>query len=316
MTSEQCTSLPESEEESSQTTFWDTPQPSQLSGTSTHVESCATESQTGGSMECPDGRGTLENLPHMTGKAEWIAYMQDSLAKILASQGIRQGLAQIRGLDCTEKFYALQTKYDLNTSSWKTCQQSLLEMMEDGSEHLLEILPHAAMMRSGHVYQLPKLEPTISEIDGGYWPSPRANQAMAQTITEKTANHKFRNLETVVAREMFPTPSARDWKGGSGTVVEKDGKIYRQSNTTGEKWGVRLDALVEFQEKKLWATPMAHEARLGYQDRSKGKKGTQKSLTTEVIDDAGGRKAVGGQLNPMWVEWLMGFPIAHTALKD
>jgi len=24
----------------------------------------------------------------------------------------------------------------------------------------------------------------------------------------------------------------------------------------------------------------------------------------------------GGQLNPMWVEWLMGFPIGWTDLKD
>src|SRR5690606_26162440 len=33
-----------------------------------------------------------------------------------------------------------------------------------------------------------------------------------------------------------------------------------------------------------WGTPMAHEARLGYQNRRNGKKGSQKSMTTEVID--------------------------------
>src|SRR5690606_2082168 len=33
-----------------------------------------------------------------------------------------------------------------------------------------------------------------------------------------------------------------------------------------------------------WATPVAHEARLGYQNRRNGKKGTQVSLTTEVVD--------------------------------
>jgi len=65
----------------------------------------------------------------------------------------------------------------------------------------------------------------------------------------------------------------------------------------------------------LWPTPAAHEARLGYQDRTRGKKGTQKSLTTEVIDDMGGRQATIGQLNPTWVEWLMGFPIGHTDLR-
>lgn len=33
-----------------------------------------------------------------------------------------------------------------------------------------------------------------------------------------------------------------------------------------------------------WSTPTAHEGRLGYQNRRNGKKGIQKSMTTEVID--------------------------------
>jgi hypothetical protein len=66
---------------------------------------------------------------------------------------------------------------------------------------------------------------------------------------------------------------------------------------------------------KYWPTPTAHEARLGYQRRDTGKKGTQESLTTVVINSMGGREEVGGQLNPTWVEWLMGFPIGHTDLK-
>ena len=65
---------------------------------------------------------------------------------------------------------------------------------------------------------------------------------------------------------------------------------------------------------KMWPTPAAHEARLGYQDRTRGKKGTQKSLTTEVIDDMGGRQATIGQLNPTWCEWLMGFPEGYTEI--
>ena len=50
--------------------------------------------------------------------------------------------------------------------------------------------------------------------------------------------------------KMYPTPSSRDWKGGSGTIVEKNGKYYRQSNTTGQKWGVCLDALMEKKNNK------------------------------------------------------------------
>jgi len=56
-------------------------------------------------------------------------------------------------------------------------------------------------------------------------------------------------------------------------------------------------------------TPAAHEGRLGYQRRPADKKGTQKSLTTVIIENQGGREKVSGQLNPEYVNWLMGFPV-------
>ena len=64
----------------------------------------------------------------------------------------------------------------------------------------------------------------------------------------------------------------------------------------------------------MWPTPSAHEARLGYQDRSRGKKGTQESLTTVLVNVAGGRKVCTGHLNPHWVERLMGVPDGWTRL--
>ena len=66
----------------------------------------------------------------------------------------------------------------------------------------------------------------------------------------------------------------------------------------------------------LLPTPCAHEARLGYQRRDDPtKKGSQKSLTTVIIDRMGGRKKVTGQLNPEFVDWIMGFPIGWTNLE-
>ena len=98
---------------------------------------------------------------------------------------------------------------------------------------------------------------------------------------------------------LWPTPTGQD-----------NIQVRGESKTVGTKRGTTLGGAV-----RMWPTPAAHEARLGYQDRTRGKKGTQKSLTTEVIDDMGGRQATTGQLNPTWVEWLMGFPIGHTDLK-
>jgi hypothetical protein len=58
---------------------------------------------------------------------------------------------------------------------------------------------------------------------------------------------------------------------------------------------------------QLWPTPAARDYRspnkLTYEERGGGKKGEQLP------------NAAGGQLNPMWVEWLMGWPLGWTDLK-
>ena len=89
-----------------------------------------------------------------------------------------------------------------------------------------------------------------------------------------------------------------------------EGHLKRPS---GQQIQIRLEDQVR--EERLWPTPAAHEGRLGYQRSDTGKKGTQKSLTTQVIDKEGGRKKTTGQLNPTWVEWLMGYPIGWTDLN-
>ena len=125
-------------------------------------------------------------------------------------------------------------------------------------------------------------------------------------------------MEAIV-EQMLPTPTERDWKGGHGTLVKKNGKYYRVSNTTGTRFGARLDAVVEKEQEtaqEMWPTIVAHEGRLGYQRRDTGKKGTQKSLTTIVVDKEGGRKATKLHLNPTWVEGMMGFPHGWTDLGN
>ena len=152
--------------------------------------------------------------------------------------------------------------------------------------------------------------------------------------------------------QMWPTPTASDVEGGIAKDVQiANGRFFRQ-NEKGEKWGVKLrDAVNHTEEKKLWSTPTASdqyqafmkknnkgiphdiakgnlrgevklwptpnasEARQGYQDRTKGKLGTQKSLSTEIIDSEGGRQATVGQLNSEWVTWLMGYPEGYLDIS-
>ena len=73
----------------------------------------------------------------------------------------------------------------------------------------------------------------------------------------------------------------------------------------------------------LWPTPTGQD---NAQVRGRGKTiGTKRGTTLggavrmwptpAAIDDMGGRQATTGQLNPTWVEWLMGFPTGWTDLK-
>jgi len=133
----------------------------------------------------------------------------------------------------------------------------------------------------------------------------------------------------------FPTPDTMNYRDGSNLrQLTKDAakngarrgvslhhhvhtwptpSVHGNHNApgAGEKSGTGLSTAV-----KNYPTPAAHEARLGYQDRSDpSKKGSQKSLTTIVVDNAGGREKCKGQLNPDWVEWLMGVPLGWTQLE-
>jgi hypothetical protein len=146
----------------------------------------------------------------------------------------------------------------------------------------------------------------------------------------------------------LPTPVSSD--ATSGAVIGKNDTFYttstgmpRKVNQNGKDGSVGLGRLVQ-----MWPTPVHSEARQGLQIRREGKKGSQISLTTAVLqaetkmlptpcnrDYKGAVKSgkritksgktqnygeqlpnvVGGQLNPAWVEWLMGWPVGWTDLK-
>jgi hypothetical protein len=62
----------------------------------------------------------------------------------------------------------------------------------------------------------------------------------------------------------------------------------------------------------MWPTPKSGDWRSGRQRRQ-----FNMMLNVEVFSREGltvGTRG-GGQLNPSWVEWLMGFPIGFTDLK-
>jgi hypothetical protein len=65
-------------------------------------------------------------------------------------------------------------------------------------------------------------------------------------------------------------------------------------------------------KKGLWPTPCASAAKGSSPAALTRKNGKDRS--NDRIDHAV-MASDGGQLNPEWVEWLMGWPIGHTALE-
>jgi hypothetical protein len=97
------------------------------------------------------------------------------------------------------------------------------------------------------------------------------------------------------ATDIYPTPSARDWRSGKASEETMD----RNSRPLNE---------VVVQNEKLWATPQVRDHRSGKRVDSET---SFQQLNTEVWQEEGRQS---GSLNPTWVEWLQGFPLHWTEL--
>jgi DNA (cytosine-5)-methyltransferase 1 len=148
----------------------------------------------------------------------------------------------------------------------------------------------------------------------------------------------------------WPTPTATDYMGAKQNGIElRNGRYVRTSLTTGVEFGAKLTDAVNLETKKKFPTPQASDHRSKPTSASwKAKGGVNFSLSNPEIQakwptpqasdnrDRGNmsnpsiqRRAekgkqlnlsmvahpTSGQLNPMWVEWLMGWPIGWTDLK-
>jgi hypothetical protein len=282
-----------------QTLFLDIDQCSQLSGTTTQQQHSANEPTRDGSPACTCTTETCGCSTHPRGRDEWIASMQDSLARIFQSpvmaQALKESAAAYGG-----KLSEWQMQYDPKSSSWKTPQQSLLE----DSIEFSETWPSWGMTRNGVCYPLRQLVPRTYALDGGALhgiPTPSAQEAGAidpdnvagelkpnsRVYSKKTGKHMQVTLNRYVG--LFPTPTVCGNYNRKGV-----------SKTSG-------DGLATHVAK--WPTPTKRDYKSGkFSPEAKAKRDEHprgKPLNEQV----------GGQLNPPWVEWLMGWPIGATALK-
>lgn len=118
------------------------------------------------------------------------------------------------------------------------------------------------------------------------WPTPTAADSYTDRL--KSSQQKAGSMHSVnlsSAVKMWPTPTSRDYKDGSAAAcrnVPVNGLLGRAVH-----------------QDRLLTTPTASDA-VGTHGG-----GNSRSLRTDA----------GGQLNPTWVEWLMGYPEGWTELK-
>ena len=294
MSFEQCISSPESAGGYSQTSFSATDQLSLLSGMPTPAKSSENEQQTDGFPDCKCGKGTLDCSIHPSTPEKWTAYMRDSLAKTLALLESKQAYLREPDQVFTAKSCASLAWYDQSSCSWRTYQQSLVTDWEP----YLETWPRWGMTVGGSAYAHPMSGRTITETDGSYLPTPTTIDAGTGRFNTSVGSSNHRpTLAMMAKKSLWPTPQTRGYTNDGdlmglakmcGSFEEMSGMAYRAATK---------------KKTQYWPTPTAHNAK-----ETNAPSESNRNTPTLAAQ-------VGGQLNPDWVGWLMGFPIAWGNLK-
>jgi hypothetical protein len=221
---------------------------------------------------------TYKPLTESRGEELLTLYRAVFLAKTLAQQEKVQELTG-NEVECGEKWRASFTKYDPDTSLWRTHQCSLLGDLDE----FLETWPQWGLMRDGECWEQRMLEQTIRGTEFGLSPNGVDSFHTPNTTGLDGGSNSRKALKN--RQEMWPTPCL---PGNGGT----NGKAKMQK-MLAEKW----------------PTPRTAGMCGGTGSWDLLKKNT--SIEEARAMGAGN----GGKLNPMWVEWLMGWPLEWTDLK-
>lgn len=173
-------------------------------------------------------------------------------------------------------------RYDQESHSLRTWQHSL----DEDSVPFSATLPRSGMMRNGIVYQLPALVRltvvTASSSSPILWHTPTVDDAKPASAIRPGRTPHTEYLRRQVMH--FPTPTVS---------AASDHHRGPKKDLKGSHSLRLVDAV------QMFPTPTSRDW--------KGK-GLPGQLPTKLN--------LIGHLNPSWVEWLMGFPVGWTELRD
>ena len=277
-----------------------------LSGSNTQLAYCAPDKMTAFSRLSRYGM-TYKPLMENLGEELLTLYLEDFHAKTSAQQEKAQELME-NDQECGEKWRGSFTRYDPDTHLWKTHQCSLLGDLDVFSE----TWPQWGLMRDGECWEQLTLEQTIRGTEFGLSPNGVDSFHTPNTTGLDGGSNSRKALKKRM--ENWPTPAASDWMSPKQNGINLVNNRYvRTSLTTGVKFGAKLSDAINLDMKKKYPTPQAsdHRDRGNLSNPSIQRridKGKQLNLSMVV-------HPTSGQLNPTWVEWLMGWPLGWTDLK-
>jgi hypothetical protein len=228
--------------------------------------------------------------------------MRVSLAKTLALLESRQEYMREPDQVFTVKSCESLASFDRATCSWKTLQQSFLT----DSEPFSQTWSRWGMTAGGYAYEHPMSGRRITGTGGFCWPTPTTQEtidSMDFDITEsgrrKVKNGEgSRGLNLARKVQIWPTVGVRGFTNDGDLMgLAKMCESQEEMNGMGYRASLKKKA-------KYWPTQTAHLAK----ETNAPSEANRNEPTIASL--------VGGQLNPMWVAWLMGFPIGWASLKD
>jgi hypothetical protein len=222
---------------------------------------------------------TFKPLTADCGEAVLMSYLEAFPVKTSPQQE-KEPESKESDLACGEKWHGWSAKFDPHTSTLRTAQCSLLEEEPE----LLQTLPRSGMTRSGMLWERQTLVLRTSETESGLWPTP--------CLPGNGGTNGKAKLKEMLK---WPTPMSSEYK------ANKNYRLGRQNGLT--------------QAVMKWPTPVKSDSQACRP--SKGWKGDS-DLPSVVWTESGGKENPNlppAQLNPTWVEWLMGWPLGWTDLK-
>jgi len=228
---------------------------------------------------------TLEPSRQMN-LGESISYVEE----FLASPGVSPGSSEAQKMTAISgrRWLPLLKSYGLNLSLAKMCEALLTSHWASSAAFLTW---KASGIKPSHLlFQLAPSMPRTEEIGSGLWPTAQAWDG--KRGPRKPDGKRGMALSDLAAPQMWPTPHANCHTGAGS---HGDG-------------GDNIQTAV-----RMWPTPTASDYKGSgptvIRRDGKNRLNDRLDYTTEQ------RAQNGGQLNPTWVEWLMGFPTGWTDLK-